>query len=64
MPKDIEDMTVMRIVIRQGMSRDMADMLLKDIESAVAEFEKLRYPTTSRLQWEAQEKQHGKVFTH
>ena len=64
MPKDIEDMTVMRIVIRQGMSRDMADMLLKDIESAVAEFEKLRYPTTSRLQWEEKSAQKGKVFTH
>jgi glutamate decarboxylase len=64
MPKNIEDMTVMRIVIRQGMSRDMADMLLKDIENGVAELEKLKYPTTSRLQWEAQEKQHGKVFTH
>ena len=64
MPKDIEDMTVMRIVIRQGMSRDMADMLLKDIENGVAELEKLKYPTTSRLKWEAQEKQHGKVFTH
>ena len=64
MPKDIEDMTVMRVVIRQGMSRDMADMLLKDIANAVAELEKLQYPTQSRLQWEAQEKQHGKVFTH
>ena len=64
MPKNIEDMTVMRIVIRQGMSRDMADMLLKDIENGVAELEKLKYPTTSRLKWEAQEKQHGKVFTH
>ena len=64
MPKDIEDMTVMRVVVRQGMSRDMADMLLKDIANAVAEFEKLKYPTPSRLQWEAQEKQHGKVFTH
>ena len=46
------------------MSRDMADMLLKDIESAVAEFEKLRYPTTSRLQWEEKSAQKGKVFTH
>ena len=64
LPKDIEDITVMRIVVRQGMSRDMADMLLKDIANAVAEFEKLQYPTQSRLQWEAQEKQHGKVFTH
>ena len=46
------------------MSRDMADMLLRDIENAVAEFEKLQYPTTSRLQYEKQEKQRGKVFTH
>ena len=54
----------MRIVVRQGMSRDMADMLLRDIENAVTEFEKLKYPTNSRLQYEKQEKQHGKVFTH
>ena len=60
MPKDIEDMVVMRIVVRQGMSRDMADMLMADITNAVAELEKLQYPTPSRL--EAQKK--GKVFTH
>ena len=60
MPKDIEDMVVMRIVIRQGMSRDMADMLIEDINNAVIELEKLQYPTPSRI--EAQKK--GKVFTH
>jgi glutamate decarboxylase len=60
MPKDIEDMVVMRIVVRQGMSRDMADMLMADIANAVSELEKLQYPTPSRL--EAQKK--GKVFTH
>ena len=60
MPKDIEDMVVMRIVVRQGMSRDMADMLIADINDAVIELEKLQYPTPSRL--EAQKK--GKVFTH
>ena len=60
MPKDIEDMVVMRIVIRQGMSRDMADMLIQDINDSVIELEKLKYPTTSRL--EAQK--NGKVFTH
>ena len=60
MPKDIEDMVVMRIVVRQGMSRDMADMLIADINDAVIELEKLQYPTPSRL--EAQNK--GKVFTH
>ena len=64
MPKNIEDMVVMRVVVRQGMTRDMADMLLTDIRNAVAEFEKLKYPTTSRLAYEQREHQYGKVFTH
>ncbi len=64
MPKSIEDMVVMRIVVRQGMSRDMADMLLRDIEDAAKELDKLTYPTNSRLQYERQERQMGKVFTH
>jgi glutamate decarboxylase len=65
MPKNIEDMVVMRIVVRQGMSRDMADMLLADIRNAVAELEKLAYPTTSRIAYEKQEKElKGKVYTH
>ena len=64
MPKSIEDFVVMRVVVRQGMTRDMADMLLGDIENAVKEFEKLKFPTTSRLTYEKREKQFGKVFTH
>ena len=64
MPKDIEDMVVMRIVVRQGMSRDMADMLLADIRNAVAELEKLEYPTPSRIAAQKAEQQKGKVFTH
>ena len=64
MPKNIEDMTVMRIVVRQGMSRDMADMLLTDIQNAVAELEKLTYPTESRMAAIKSEKQKGKVYTH
>ena len=35
----------MRVVVRQGFSRDMADMLLNDIKNAICEFEKLEYPT-------------------
>ena len=60
MPKNIEDMVVMRVVVRQGMSRDMANMLLEDIQNAVEDLEKLEYPTPSRI--EAQKK--GKVYTH
>ncbi len=64
MPKDIEEMVVMRIVIRQGMSRDMADMLLADIEGAVAELDKLEYPTPSRIDHQKSIRRKGRVYTH
>jgi glutamate decarboxylase len=64
LPKNIDDIVVMRIVVRQGMSRDMADMLLRDIENAVAEFEKLQYPTPSRIAADNKVKVKGTVFTH
>ena len=44
LPK-LEDYVVMRVVVRQGFSRDMADMLLGDINNAITELEKLDYPT-------------------
>ena len=64
MPKNIEDMVVMRIVVRQGMSRDMADMLIGDIKDAVEELEKLEYPTQSRIEAEQNMKHKGRVYTH
>ena len=64
MPKDIEDMVVMRIVVRQGMSRDMADMLINDIKDAVSELEKLEYPTPTRIAAKKNAKTKGHVFTH
>jgi glutamate decarboxylase len=64
MPKNIEDWVVMRIVVRQGFSRDMADMLLGDIRDAISELEKLEYPTPSRISLERKEKVKGKIFTH
>ena len=64
MPKDIEDMVVMRVVVRQGMSRDMADMLITDIQNAVAELEQLEYPTPTRQATCNKKKCKGKVYTH
>jgi glutamate decarboxylase len=57
-------MVVMRIVVRQGMSLDMADMLIADIRNAVEELEKLEYPTPTCLAARKQEKQKGHVYTH
>ena len=64
MPKDIEEMVVMRIVVRQGMSRDMADMLINDIKNAVAELDKLVYPTPSRIARDNSLSSKGHVYTH
>ncbi len=40
MPKHAEDIAVLRIVVRESFSYDMADMLLSDIKKAVEYFEK------------------------
>lgn len=50
LPKELEQCVVMRIVCRQGFSRDMADMLLNDIRMAVTDLERLSYPTQSRVE--------------
>ena len=49
LPENIQDYVVMRIVVKQGFSRDMADLLLGDIRNAIVEFEKLEYPTATRI---------------
>ncbi len=64
MPKDIDQMVVMRVVVRQGMSRDMADMLLTDIVKGVSELETLEYPTQSRIDYEKNIHHKGRVYTH
>ncbi|MFR9620807.1 MAG: glutamate decarboxylase [Rikenellaceae bacterium] len=64
MPKSIDHIVVMRVVVRQGMSRDMADMLLTDIAKAVEELEQLEYPTQSRVDYEKSIHHKGRVYTH
>jgi len=39
MPPKVEDLAVLRIVVREGFSRDLADMLLTDLAKAVNHFE-------------------------
>src|SRR4029077_3983508 len=42
MPAKIEDIAVLRIVVREGFSRDMATMLLDDLARAVDHFSRLK----------------------
>ena len=60
----LEDYVVMRVVVRQGFSRDMADMLLGDINNAIAELEKLEYPTPTRMAQEKNLPVEAKMFNH
>ena len=49
LPEHLTDIIVMRIVVRNGMSRDLTDMLLGDIRNAVEKLSALEYPTTTRI---------------
>ena len=39
MPPKVDDLAVLRVVVREGFSRDLADMLLADLKDVVAHFE-------------------------
>lgn len=39
MPPKVEDLAVLRVVVREGFSRDLADMLLADLKKAVAYYD-------------------------
>ncbi len=64
LPKKLEEQVVMRVVARQGISRDVIDQLLGNIRSAVAGFEKLTCPTESRLALDRKEKIAPTIATH
>jgi glutamate decarboxylase len=40
MPEGAEDVAVLRVVVREGFSRDMATMLLDDLKTAAEQLEK------------------------
>ena len=43
-PANREDLAALRIVVRNGMSRDLADLLVADLQRHTAYFDKLRSP--------------------
>ncbi len=64
MPASIETMVVMRVLCKQGFSRDMADQLIADIEFAVNELNALQYPTTTRIAMEKNIPLVSRTFNH
>ncbi|MEG1553980.1 MAG: glutamate decarboxylase [Rikenellaceae bacterium] len=64
LPENIQNFIVMRIVVRQGTSRDVIDMLLSDMKAAIVELDKLEYPTETWVAQQKGEKIKQKAFTH
>lgn len=64
LPANIENIVVMRVLCKQGFSRDMADQLLNDIRFAVNELNALEYPTTTRIAMENNVPLVAKTFNH
>lgn len=64
MPADIETTIVMRVLCKQGFSRDMADQLLADIRFAVNDLNTLEYPTPTRIKMEKNIPLSSTVFNH
>ena len=64
MPVNIQNMVVMRVLCKQGFSRDMCDQLINDIKSAVEELNALEYPTTTRIAMEKNVPLKRKSFNH
>ena len=46
-PPNRQDLAIQRILVRQGFSRDLADLLLEDYREALAHFD--RHPVSSPL---------------
>jgi glutamate decarboxylase len=64
LPANLENIVVMRVLCKQGFSRDMADQLLNDIRFAVTELNALEYPTTTRIAMEKNTPLVTKTFNH
>lgn len=64
LPSKLENFIVMRVVARNGMSKDMADMLIGDVKNCVEQLDKLEYPTSTRIAFDKGEHPKKQGFNH
>ena len=64
MPKAMEDVIIMRVVVRQGTGFDLADLLMEDTKHCVKQLDTLKEPTNSALMWAKKEPQKPRGFNH
>lgn len=64
MPKAMEDIVIMRVVVRQGIGKDLADLLMEDIHRSIQILDRLEEPTNSAIQWRNRIPQNPRGFNH
>lgn len=64
MPEDMENVIIMRIVVRQGTGMDLANLLLKEIKTAIASLDSQEFPTPSMVEWEKTHKPQRHGYNH
>lgn len=64
MPEAMEDVVIMRVVVRQGTSKDLADLLLQNIRGCIDRLNKLEEPTNSAILWRKKMPQPSRGFNH
>lgn len=64
MPKNMEDVVIMRVVVRQGTGKDLADLLVKDIKTNIAQLNQLQESSNSAILWNKREPQKPRGFNH
>lgn len=64
LPAAMENVVVMRVVVRQGTSIDLADLLMDNMRACINDLNALKEPTNSAIEWSKKNPQVSRVFNH
>lgn len=64
LPAAMEEVVVMRVVIRQGTGRDLADLLMENMKHCIAKLDQLQESTNSAIEWSKKIPQQPRGFNH
>lgn len=64
MPESMTNTIIMRIVVRQGTSIDLSQLLIEDMRRCIKALDSLDSPTNSADKWNKKLKQKSRIFSH
>lgn len=64
LPVALDNVVVMRVVARQGTGVDLANLLIKAIQTGIEKLDGLEYPTQSKIDWDKGHHKQHRSFSH